>query len=597
MKRCALCLLAVLLPTVGRAQEGLRIKEVGLQGYYIPDAPTPVRIHLPALPDSQLIRLEFAVDSGSSDRRIGVLRTDRFWKQIQVRASEPIEIEVPLLLPRYERQTLHVIETDSAGRRIDERDLDLGSLESVTGGDSLIAIYCKEDRQCLDARAQISPIRSSEENANKTGPKFAMFKEPRQNWWAYGAAQCVVLADSISDLTEEEEKALEYYLRDGGTLILLEKDVANTRFLAAYRQGDPKAEAVLVGRGRLYRLTSLEAKDLGKVPFNNVSAPLLVQRFVGFMGQQPGAQTFLSRIGVSFSFPRLPWLLLWLAFYILIIGVVNFAILRWLDRLEWGWITVCFVALLFAAGLYVTSSSRRPKNFTLDSVKVYWMDEHSGMALGDFGLRVSSPKRTQVTVSFNDDVVLASHAFSAQSGVEIGAEMTDTHRIEPGWQVQLGPPLEMRILMLRWSFSDFYMEGFHEFPGTVHWTSATRIKNETGQKFRQAIYLDFKANKRYTIPALAPGEETDLAAIIPMEIWRKEKEKPKNEELEDALMARQPKREPFSVEELPYSGFQFGPGDRVFVGLSDIPATSASLDVTVAPRQSLALIVVSMDQP
>jgi hypothetical protein len=425
-----------------------------------------------------------------------------------------------------------------------------------------------------------------------------MFKEPRQNWWAYGAAQCVVLAGSISDLTEGEGEALEYYLRDGGTLILLEKDIANTRFLAAYRQGDPKAEAVLVGRGRLYRLASLEAKGLGKVPLNDASVPLLVQGFLGgLMGQQPGVQTVLSRIGVSFSFPRLPWLLLWLAFYILIIGVVNFAILRWLDRLEWGWITVCFVAVLFAAGLYITSSLRRPKNFTLDSVKVYWMDEHSGKALGDYGLRVSSPKRTQVTVSVKEDVILASHAFSAHSGVEVGAEMTDTHRVEPGWEVQLGPPLEMRISMLRWSFSDFYMEGFHEFPGTVHWTSATRIKNETGQSFRQAIYLDFKANKRYTIPALAPGEEVDLAAITPKEIWQKEKEKPKSEALEDALTARQPKREPFSVEELPYSGFQFGPGGRVFVGLSDMPAASANLDVAAASRQSLTLIVVSMDQP
>src|SRR5204863_2126640 len=74
-----------------------------------------------------------------------------------------------------------------------------------------------------------------------------------------------VLAGSISSVIAEQGKALEYYLRSGGTLVFLEKEVANTGFLAAYRQGPPRPEPVVVGRGRLYRLPSLEANGLGKV--------------------------------------------------------------------------------------------------------------------------------------------------------------------------------------------------------------------------------------------------------------------------------------------------------------------------------------------
>jgi hypothetical protein len=72
--------------------------------------------------------------------------------------------------------------------------------------------------------------------------------------------------------------------------------------------------------------------------------------------------------------------------------------------------------------------------------------------------------------------------------------------------------------MRRWSLKDYYVEGFHEFSGTVHWTSATLLKNDTGQEFSQGLLMDFKANQVYVLAALAPGEEIDLASIAPKEL-------------------------------------------------------------------------------
>ena len=122
-----------------------------------------------------------------------------------------------------------------------------------------------------------------------------------------------------------------------------------------------------------------------------------------------------------------------------------------------------------------------------------------------------------------------------------------------------------------------------------------RLKNETGQRFGEGIYLDLKANKRYTIPAMASGDEVDLADIIPREIRSKNKEAPQRTELKNMQGVREPRKGPFSVEELPYSGFEFGPANRVFVAVDDVPVTSARLAVAGSTQQTFALIVVSMD--
>ena len=306
----------------------------------------------------------------------------------------------------------------------------------------------------------------------------------------------------------------------------------------------------------------------------------------------------LSRVGISFTFPRLGWLLTWTSLYIVAIGVVNFAILRRMDKLEWGWITVCITALMFAGGLYSTSSSRRPKDFTLDDVRAYWMDGSSPAAFQQIGIRVSSPERAQFGLSINDDVILApsdSQAFESP-GVDIGTEMTGRPRLEPGWQIELGPPLQMQLGMLRWSFKDLYFEGIRELPGTVHWTSGSRLRNDTGQIFREAIYLDFPKNEELIVHGLAPGKELDLANLTPKEIYG-DKKKGTVGRIQLNQMPQQPRKGPLSVEEVPYLGINLGPGRQVFVGLRDVPESNVKLSVAENMRQSISLTIVCLDRP
>lgn len=65
------------------------------------------------------------------------------------------------------------------------------------------------------------------------------------------------------------------------------------------------------------------------------------------------------------------------------------------------------------------------------------------------------------------------------------------------------------------------MQGLREFPGTIHLAAFDRLRNDTGQHLSEAVYLDYPGNALYVLPAMAPGEELQLDAIVPKPIKTK----------------------------------------------------------------------------
>jgi hypothetical protein len=286
---------------------------------------------------------------------------------------------------------------------------------------------------CQKVQAQVAFGGSSAENAEKNKYlRLGTFREPREDWWAYSAASRVVLAGPIAGFSQDERDALEDYLRSGGVLALLEDQVAEKDFLAAYRKGSLDSAPIKVGRGRLIRLRSVG---------RNITIPEATRRtFARFgltvapSGEQSMGGVLLQRTGVWFTFPRLRWLIAWLAIYLLIVGPINFAILWRLKRMEWGWTTMLALAVLFAAGFYLSAAARRPKNYTVDNLTIYWMDGRSPVALEDVGLRVSAPARGDVRLAVNDDVVVIPGALRTEDEpeVEIRASILNKARVLQG---------------------------------------------------------------------------------------------------------------------------------------------------------------------
>jgi hypothetical protein len=127
-----------------------------------------------------------------------------------------------------------------------------------------------------------------------------------------------------------------------------------------------------------------------------------------------------------------------------------------------------------------------------------------------------------------------------------------------------------------------------------------RLKNGTGEQFREAMYLDFPENKKYLISSMSAGEELDLESVSSTPIWIKVR-RPAGaftyESDEAPPMAGPSPKGVLDLKRLPYSGFQFGGFSHVFVGISDGPVPEAAISGAKFTQNNLSLTVVTLDQP
>jgi hypothetical protein len=229
------------------------------------------------------------------------------------------------------------------------------------------------------------------------------------------------------------------------------------------------------------------------------------------------------------------------------------------------------------------------------------MDSLSSQAVAQYAFRVYTPERSPITLSFAHNEMLPDanwYQTLSDSDTEIGVAMTGKKEILTGWQMQLGPPAQIQFPMYRWSFQDFHAEGYRAFSGTVHWISPMHLKNDTGQTFHQAIYLNFKSNQQFLIPQVAPGQEIDLNAIRPSPIYTSEEQQSPEQMVQQLIEQRRQAAaiKPFSVAELPYSNFGFVKQDQVFIGWIDSQTSNAKLDVPFVSRPGGALVIVTFEK-
>jgi hypothetical protein len=610
MKKYLLCVLILLAPAALRAQDSVRIDRVGMGSDEIFNSgfPTPVRVHIPALPQTQTLELQFRFAAAreyyvpSREKGPFLPLPHRILKEVKVSAGVPLDIDVPVSLPGESYLELRLVVADNSGHKIGETTRKLNS--QWLGPDHLVAIFCANETVCNEASSQILGSIAREDQASRWTRLIETLREPLEHWWEYVPADAVVIAGPTGNLTSAQREALEEYLRGGGTLILLEKEMADATFLSPYRQGSRIPGHLNVGTGWLFRLQSTDSKEL-LTNFKWGVGPSNSDYNISSVPARNEYNYFLQRLGITFVFPELRWLIIWLGAFIVAVGPINFFVLHRLKRLEWGWVTTCVISVLFAGGLYFANSVHRPTDFTLDDTVIYRMDSQSPMSLAQYAFRVYSPERRSVSLVFSHDDALLRAEWDrtyGETAASIGSEMLGNRNPSlVGWEEKLGPPQQIEFPMLRWSFQDFQARSFRVFPGTVHWTSPMHLKNDTGQDFREAIYLDFAANQQFLIPHVSAGEEIDLTGIRPSAITYSEEEKKKLPKEVRQMMewnlqyATGQSRRPFSVAEIAYAGIPFS-RDRNFVGWIDDPAPNAKLDMLFVSRRRGALVMVALDK-
>jgi hypothetical protein len=528
------------LATVGRGENlvSVKIRQFGLAGVYSGDGATT------------LIEVE------SRNNTNGALSFNLFISELNLEigalpASETFKI--PLTLLPGEMRTLnvplHVFSLNHAVIFVEARDPQhniLGRTGRRVGEKSqgtVIAVLCASAAICRSLQQSILLSGTAEEQTRKSQSlRIIQLSEAPSVGWAYAPASTVILAAPFAQLSEAQRLALELYVHNGGTLALVEDQLADgpplgavstagapvpagasrsvhERFLGAYRAQAQNGKAFPVGEGSLIQIRSVSGQEFTDyfrpLGFSESTPQEIRERWesrVRGRGQLSGAPEdealwLMKRLGTTFRFPTFLQLLFWIVGYLALVGVVNFIILRRIGRPEWGWITIPAISIFFSALLYVFSAWNHPRNFGIDEIVEYRLDPVSPLALLRAKVRVSAPVRASVhpvlPAALNYEYALPGFVSD-----QIIVPQRSSNSID---EITFGEKWETRFELRRWSFQDLDFQGHRKLAGTIYRDTIGRVHNDSGVNYQQAILVDHE--DVFVLDSFFSGSVADLGHV------------------------------------------------------------------------------------
>ncbi len=481
------------------------IRDVGLSGYWA-SPPRPTRIRL-------------ALTNPDGEARSFELHLSLVYGNVKLQEQSREYVTSVTLPPKSTTLEDFPINVSGPAQRVQVRMFDrtghLVSLAQAKGESSgdrrLVVFLCRDPKLCQTAQSTIQFAGSMEEQVAKgKNLAFLQLDDPPQDWWAYEPVGIVIAARPLRELSPLQRDAIEGFMRSGGTLVLCEAEIADPGFLDAYRNAPP-GKPRLVGKGYLIRIPSVTSPELkqfdawtkAKRPGDIIGFfPTLSFSFAG-----ESERYLRQRLGTSFDFPRLSALVIWLVVYIMLVGPVNFILLRKAGRRELGWITVPALSLIFATALYAWSAAKRPKEIGLDQIATYWMDDRSNMAYGAAMMRISSPDRQQLRALVSGDGVLYD---AGTRPPEQLSDVFDTEQHSGFETIHMGARYDLPIRLYRWSFRDLRFEAIKNLAGTVG-ADEKQVQNHTGLSFHEALFIT--PDTDYFLGPLAAGASVELSSV------------------------------------------------------------------------------------
>ncbi len=120
-------------------------------------------------------------------------------------------------------------------------------------------------------------------------------------------------------------------------------------------------------------------------------------------------QTSLIQAGLQLpglGLPSTATLLIFLLGYVLVIGPLNYLVLRRLRRLEWAWVSVPLIVSIFAGGLYLVGFGLRGNQSQLSQITVVQASEGQNHALATGFVALFSPRRETFTIGFPPETLI-----------------------------------------------------------------------------------------------------------------------------------------------------------------------------------------------
>ncbi len=220
---------------------------------------------------------------------------------------------------------------------------------------------------------------------------------------------------------------------------------------------------------------------------------------------QAGSMTYALSNLPALDLPSVQGLALLLAVYILVVGPVNYLVLRWRKRLQLAWLTIPVLTLLFSAGAFGLGYAMRGSDVILNKISVLGLQADGNASMLSYvGLFSPSQRSYEIQVP-------GSHLLSplnpdynpwGPGGLPTSGETVFVQ----------GPAGAVRgVAVNQWSMQALMVEGSWPAFGQVDGdlvlegqSLAGRVRNDTGYTLRDAVLI--LGNEFVRLGDLAPGQ-------------------------------------------------------------------------------------------
>jgi hypothetical protein len=517
LRRVLLTIVVILLTTTGLlASVNLRVDEIGIKGW-TSNGIAPLRFTIVNDGPPVTLNLRIRIDRNGTYN----VPHDTYDELLRIPTGETQYLR-PLLIAAWTGEVVELF--DDNGNLIASENTRHLVRSAIRG--QLIVVYSHDDTVLAEVKREAIQSDDVQVRVRKERElDFVSVGNLEEKPWYYADAKAIVIAEPLQ-ANAGQKQALEDYVRGGGILVVTPATAASTGLDAAYFRED---QLVRMSRGTIYEVSSFESKAF-------VAATNLT------FGGPSRPETVLPIVAWRMTFPTMKSAILMTVLYILLIGVINFSILRRLGRLEMGWITVPAIALVFALGAYLFSLSRGVDQVRVDDVATYFMDTHSSRAYVNEGVRVTAPASGEFLLQLAPGAHFAIRPEQRGSrNYLIGETVTDRDQYSAkSWHfTQHDNIAAVDLSLMRWSYEEWFSSRFENRQGTVTLDGAT-IRNSTGVNFKTAIVVDCRTNKFFDLGSLAGNATAQLGspAKTPQALyWQREgrSDKPQKISLSDLV--------------------------------------------------------------
>lgn len=326
-----------------------------------------------------------------------------------------------------------------------------------------------------------------------------------QRWGSYLDVDVLVLYDLPAlNLPERTQKAILDWIRAGGTLVAVSSLDPNEYAGSAFQKHLP------LGHGRIVQaddLGFLSGEVRGQVQLRHLEQPVLLSAELGrgllLQVTTPITRTDLMGLDLTEALwrvvfelrqsipadsidnlellanpPEIPrpdvGALAWFLFiYAMLVGPVNFGLLRRRDRMLLCFVTVPVIAILFSGGAFVYNSLSRGGDLTARQAGVILARSGSPQVLVLDRMMLFSPRRKRYRLVFPEGAQVTQHGARwdgrDSSPVELGPE---------------GQVILPKVPMGMWSMRFFDVRRLTSLQGSIRFTFDGRrleVENQSGQ--------------------------------------------------------------------------------------------------------------------